>query len=78
MCLKVIDFLTDDDFIHYALGVTLQCIPKWEAYFKEHPEEIADAEEAKAILVAPADIACPISADECQSLKNRIVSNLSF
>ena len=33
---KVKDFLTDDDFINYALGVVPQSASKWEAYFKEH------------------------------------------
>ena len=32
---KVKDFLTDDDFINYALGVVPQSASKWEAYFKE-------------------------------------------
>ena len=47
MCSKVKDFLTDDDFINYALGVTPEAASQWETYFREHPEQIADAEEAK-------------------------------
>ena len=57
MCSKVKDFLTDDDFINYALGVTPEAASQWETYFREHPEQIADAEEAKAVLLAPADVA---------------------
>lgn len=45
MCSKVKDFLTDDDFINYALGVTPEAVSQWETYFMEHPEQIADAEE---------------------------------
>ena len=45
---KVKDFLTDDDFINYVLGVVPQSASKWEAYFKEHPDELADAEEARS------------------------------
>ena len=47
MCSKVKDFLTDDDFINYALCVTPEAASQLETYFREHPEQIADAEEAK-------------------------------
>ena len=47
MCSKVMDFLTDDDFINYVLGVTPQSASQWETYFREHPEEMADAEKLK-------------------------------
>ena len=30
MCSKVMDFLTDDDFINYVLGVTPQSASQWE------------------------------------------------
>ena len=53
---KVKDFLTDDDFINYVLGVVPQSASKWEAYFMEHPDELADAEEAKAVLMAPPEL----------------------
>lgn len=76
MCSKVKDFLTDDDFINYVLGITPQSAPQWETYFREHPEEMADAEEAKAILLAPADVACDFSIDENKILKDRIVSSI--
>ena len=33
MCSKVMDFLTDDDFINYVLGVTPQSASQWETYF---------------------------------------------
>ena len=68
MCSKVKDFLTDDDFINYALGVTPEAVSQWETYFMEHPEQIADAEEAKAVLLAPADVN--------QNLKDRIASSI--
>ena len=45
-------------------------------YFREHPEQIADAEEAKAVLLAPADVACDFSLVENQDLKDRIVSSI--
>ena len=40
MCSKVKDFLTDDDFINYALGVTPEAASQWETYFREHPEQM--------------------------------------
>ena len=52
MCSKVKDFLTDDDFINYALGVTPEAASQWETYFREHPEEMADAEEAMTEFLA--------------------------
>ena len=76
MCSKVKDFLTDDGFINYVLGVTPQSASQWETYFREHPEEMADAEEAKAVLLAPADVVCDFSADENKRLKDRIVSSI--
>ena len=73
---KVKDFLTDDDFINYVLGVVPQSASKWEAYFMEHPDELADAEEAKAVLMAPTDVACDITMAESKELKDRIVSSI--
>ena len=67
MCSKVMDFLTDDDFINYVLG---------ETYFREHPEETADAEEAKAVLLAPANVDCGFSIVENNELKDRIISSI--
>jgi len=78
MCSKVKDFLTDDDFINYVLGVTPQSASQWETYFREHPEEIADAEEAKAVLLAPApaNVACDFSIVENNELEDRIISSI--
>ncbi|BDW78023.1 hypothetical protein BFINE_38180 [Bacteroides finegoldii DSM 17565] len=47
-----------------------------EAYFKEHPDELADAEEAKAVLMAPTDVACDFTMAESKELKDRIVSSI--
>lgn len=76
MCSKVKDFLTDDDFINYALGVTPEAVSQWETYLMEHPEQIADAEEAKAVLLAPADVTCDFSLVDNQNLKDRIASSI--
>ena len=76
MCSKIKDFLTNDDFINYVLGVAPQLASRWEEYFREHPEWMADAEEAKATLLAPADIVCDFSMAECQDLKDRISNSI--
>ena len=72
MCSKVMDFLTDDDFINYVLGVTPQSASQWETYFRE----MADAEEAKAVLLAPANVDCGFSIVENNELKDRIISSI--
>ncbi|WP_294476298.1 hypothetical protein [uncultured Bacteroides sp.] len=73
---KIKDYLTDDDFINYVLGVTPQSASRWETYFREHPEEMIDAEDAKAVLLAPADVTCSFSRVESEDLKNRIISSI--
>ena len=79
MCSKVMDFLTDDDFINYVLGVTPQSASQWETYFREHPEEMADAEEVNAI--APTDVEDDYMEEEQRqnefSLVKRLLDQLS-
>ena len=67
MCSKVMDFLTDDDFINYVLGVTPQSASQWETYFRE---------QAKAVLLAPANVDCGFSIVENNELKDRIISSI--
>lgn len=73
---KVRDFLTDDNFINYVLGIVPEAASQWEAYFKEHPEQEAAAAEAKAILLAPADVASELSDAESRQLKDKIISSI--
>lgn len=76
MSAKVKFFLMDEGFIDYALGVAPELVSQWEAYFRVHPEDIIDAEEAKAVLLAPADVDCGLLKDECAMLKDRIISSI--
>ena len=76
MSAKVKFFLMDEDFIDYALGVAPELASQWEAYFRVHPEDIIDAEEAKAVLLAPADVDCGFLKGECAMLKERIISSI--
>lgn len=50
MVSKVRDFLMDEGFIEYVLGVSPELVSQWEAYFRVHPEDIRDAEEAKSSI----------------------------
>ena len=43
---------------------------------RDSPEEIADAEEAKAVLRAPANVACDFSIVENNELEDRIISSI--
>ena len=72
MVSKVRDFLMDEGFIEYVLGVSSKLVSQWEAYFKIHPEYMA----AKAVLLAPADVDCEFSEDEYDDLKDRIISSI--
>ena len=76
MVSKVRDFLMDEGFIEYVLGVSPELVSQWEAYFQVHPEDIRDAEEAKAVLLAPPDVACGFSMNECNDLKDRVISSI--
>lgn len=74
---KVKDFLTDDHFINYVLGVSSQSTITWEKYFKEHPELVVDAEQAKEILLAQDDVICDLTTTESLHLKDRIMASIA-
>ncbi len=48
---KIEDFLLDDDFIRYVYENTPGLSSLWKMYFVQHPEEVADANTAKSILL---------------------------
>lgn len=76
MFAQVEDFLKDDDFINYVLGVTPEAASRWEQHFNEHPQYKGIAEEAKAVLLAPADVYCDCSADDSRNLKEWIFNTI--
>ena len=53
-----------------------ELVSQWEVYFRVHHEDIRDAEEAKAVLLAPPDVACGFSMNEYNDLKDRIISSI--
>lgn len=76
MCSKVKDFLTDTEFIDYILNETPKLVSYWESYFGDHSNELADAAEAKDVLLAEPDVLSEISAEECADLKIRIMETI--
>ena len=40
MVSKVRDFLMDEGFIEYVLGVSPELVSQWEAYFRVHPVSV--------------------------------------
>lgn len=76
MCIEVKNFLTDNDYIEFVLNGTPHLQDYWESYFKDHPEQIAIAEEVKNILLAPVDVDSGISEEESLDLKNRIIDSI--
>lgn len=76
MCSKVKDFLTDDDFINYALGVTPEAGFPMGNLFHGASGTNSRCRRSKAVLLAPADVACDFSLVDNQNLKDRIASSI--
>lgn len=51
----VIDLLVDDNFINYIMNPTLSLTEKWTNYFKENPNYIQAANQAKKILLGESE-----------------------
>ncbi len=73
---KVKDFLRDEGFIHYVLEETPKADSSWELHFRDDSRNKKYAEEAKAVLTAPAEVKCPFSETDCQELKERILNTI--
>lgn len=76
MFAQVEDFLKDDNYINYVLGVTPETAPRWELYFEQHPDHKQIAEEAKTVLLAPADVICNSTVDDSRKLKEWIFNTI--
>lgn len=76
---KVEGFLKDDNFINCALGVfpEINAFQK-EVFIREHSGYSSCAEEAKAILLAPTDVACGFSPEDIQEVKNRLFITIAL
>ena len=71
---KIEDYLKDDDFIKYILGESKE----WDCASKETRDNISLYDEAKQILLAPAEVEMQLSSEEADELKLRILSTLGL
>lgn len=75
---KVEDFLKDDSFINYVLGVS-DNIEKWNGLFRTNDKRLnAIAEQAKEILLAPFDVEIELPQSEAELLKSRIIKSIGI
>lgn len=72
---QTIDFLVDDDFIHYVLEPTPELTAAWSGFFVRHPENIAAADEARKLLVGD-DQQTQFPEDSLQSVKFAILQSI--
>ena len=75
---KVEDFLMDDDFIKYVLDMSPESASRWESLLWRQSELFGIFEEAKSILLAPADIGIDMTQIENEGLKRRIFTTLEI
>lgn len=73
---KVGDFLRDDSFIRYILEKSHEDSIQWEAHLSKNVRNKKYAEEAIAILQAPADVKTGFADSECEELKIRVLNTI--
>ncbi|HRZ96371.1 MAG TPA: hypothetical protein P5084_02360 [Paludibacter sp.] len=66
------EFLINDDFINYVIHPTLKLQLHWEIFFKNNPELIGFADQARKILCEEGDI-FELHEWETNDVKNRII-----
>jgi hypothetical protein len=76
---KVEEFLVSDSFVNYVIEPTTLLIEVWEKFFRNNPDQVPSANEAKIILLGEEDF-IPMPAFEALALKLRILEecNLSL
>ena len=74
--LNIFDLLQDESFHAWAMGHESKWTTKWDQYFREHPEQLYEAEEARQMLhnlqFRKRELPEDISNDEFQKLISRI------
>ena len=74
--LTIYDLLQDESFHAWAMGHESKWTTKWDQYFREHPEQLYEAEEARQMLhnlqFRKRDVPEEISNEEFQKLVSRI------
>jgi hypothetical protein len=68
---KVEEFLISDSFVNYVIEPTTLLIEIWEKFFKNNPEQVPYANEAKRILLGKDDF-IPMPPLEALAVKMRI------
>ncbi len=74
---RVAGFLVNDDFINYVINPSLSLIELWEEFFRNHPEQIEIANEARQILLGQKDYVI-LPTHEANDLKFRIFEKCGF
>jgi len=74
--LTIYDLLQDESFHAWAMGHESKWTTKWDQYFREHPEQLYEAEEARQMLhnlqFRKREVPEDISNEEFQKLVTRI------
>jgi ferric-dicitrate binding protein FerR (iron transport regulator) len=74
--LTIYDLLQDESFHAWAMGHESKWTTKWDQYFREHPEQLYEAEEARQMLhnlqFRKREVPEDISNEEFQKLAARI------
>ena len=53
---RVLDILVDEDFIHYVINPTDSLTEQWNNYFKNNPDYVQAANQARKILLCEGDL----------------------
>lgn len=73
----VIDLLVDDNFINYIMNPTRSLTEKWTNYFKENPDSIQAANQAKKILLGESEKIF-LTDFEAKELESQIIEKCGF
>lgn len=75
---KVEDFLKDNDFINYVLGLSVDNEQKWKDLFERSLGQSQTFKEAKSVLLASSNVECDLTVFERSALKERILMSVNL
>lgn len=74
---KVEDFLRDNSFINHVFGLPDEEKKEdWDSLLSQNNNLSNIAEQAREVLLAPADVECELSSSESEALKEKIFTSL--
>jgi transmembrane sensor len=80
--LTIYDLLQDESFHAWAMGHESKWTSKWDQYFREHPEQLYEAEEARQMLhnlqFRKREVPEEVSNEEFQKLVSRLPKSVSY